>query len=313
MWLWLRKGKVLLPALKRVFYGLGLFIGGGLFVYQLVLGIQSLKSIHLGWNSLWQLLLALLMMLGVVGLQMLNWRFILAGFGVQIGFQQVFEGYVVSFLPRYIPGSVWGYLSRSQWLYQKYGVSYSISNLSSLIEVGVTFLTGSVLAGLAVWDAPQWPLLYACVLIVAVWLLVRKMAGMLFLKSSRWREASGFLMHLSWKHWLLWLLNCLLQWFLLGWVTLFCVAAVGGNLFVDWVLAAAIFSIAWTMGLVIVFVPAGLGIREMAFMNFLQLFFAIPTQFAAWTAILVRLFYSLAELFWMLSALVTSRITKRTL
>ncbi|MCA1954366.1 MAG: hypothetical protein LDL12_04365 [Anaerolinea sp.] len=296
--------------LKRGLYWAGLLLGGGLFLYQLWVGLKGLQGISFGWKSVLQLAAATALMLMVVGLQMLNWRFILVAFGFKIRLGQIFEGYVLSFLPRYIPGSVWGYLSRSEWLHQQHQVPYLVSNVSSLIEVGASFLTCVMVTGLI--TGPRFPVAVLGVLglSVASWLVVRRAARLFLLRNPKWQRIGASLLGLSWGAWVGWLLNCLVQWFLLGWVTLLCVAAVGGSFSTQWALAASVFGLAWFIGLVILFVPAGLGVREFAFKNFLQLFLVVPNPIAALAVVLIRLLYSFAELTWLLGALLVKRLIR---
>jgi hypothetical protein len=291
-------------------YWTGLLLGAGLFIYQIGIGLNGLRGLSWGWKSFLQWMAAMVMMCAVVGLQMLNWRFILAAFGSEIRMGQIFEGYVLSFLPRYIPGSVWGYLSRGEWLHQQHQVPYAVSNVSSLIEVGITFLMGVILTGVVTLQSWPCTVLGVMILVGVTWLLVRCLARTILLRKPRWQLIGQALAGLSWMAWLGWLLNCLVQWFLLGWVTLLCVAAVGGTLSTHWALAAAVFSFAWFAGLVILFVPAGLGVRELAFKGLLQLFLAVPNPVAALAVVLIRLLYSFAELSWLIAALLVKKLMR---
>ena len=58
--------------------------------------------------------------------------------------------YSLSFLARYIPGSIWGYLSRSEWLLHDYQVSYASSNYGSILEVALAVSTGFCVLGLCI-------------------------------------------------------------------------------------------------------------------------------------------------------------------
>ena len=51
-------------------------------------------------------------------IQIAAWQVIMAGMGIYVGRWHLAQGYMLPFLARYIPGSVWGYLGRSQWMNQ---------------------------------------------------------------------------------------------------------------------------------------------------------------------------------------------------
>ena len=146
--------------IRQILKRIGLALGAGLLVWQIWRAVGQISatgvSLPSGWAMGASLLLAMLSHLA----QMAAWRELMAGLGTRLPWRRVIEGFMLSMLPRYIPGTVWGYLSRGQWLYEQFGVPFRTSSVSSILELGLTVLSGlvfvavayfhSLLAGLAV-------------------------------------------------------------------------------------------------------------------------------------------------------------------
>ena len=65
---------------------------------------------------------------------------------VKINLISTLRGYSLSFLPRYLPGSIWGYLSRSEWLTQQFSIPFKYSNAISVVEIGATITANLLVA-----------------------------------------------------------------------------------------------------------------------------------------------------------------------
>ena len=63
----------------------------------------------------------------------------------KISTKSAVRGYVLSFIPKYIPGTIWGYLSRSEWLKVKFNIEYHNSNIGSIYEIVVIFFSSFVI------------------------------------------------------------------------------------------------------------------------------------------------------------------------
>jgi hypothetical protein len=286
-------------------YILGICLGAGIFLYQVWQGVQGVLShriqvvhpVSLGWAWM-SLLLANALQIGA-------WRYIMIGLGVVLNWRQVFEGYSISLLPRYIPGSVWGYLSRAEWLKQEHAVPYSLTNLGTLLEillilVSVLLVTGIygltrladplrwlLLAGLVVLPLLTWRLFY--------WLL----SSTLF---RRWLPGTIASLPASRMPLALWtavLAFHVAAWFLYGasirQLTLaFGLASVAGL-----VEFTFIFATSWLVGFLIVFVPSGLGVREQVLSTWLTSTLRLSAAQAGAVSVLSRLLISLVELFWL--------------
>ena len=138
------------PRVKALLYRIGLGLGLALFVYQLWLAVMALRSnpapLHYGY------------LLALLGLDLVAYVLLIAGWGIitralrlDLSARHLYDGYVLAFLPRYIPGSVWGYVSRGEWMQRTCGANYSQSTAASIMEISVQFGTAGivVLAGLS--------------------------------------------------------------------------------------------------------------------------------------------------------------------
>ena len=103
-------------SLRSRLYWLGLGIGLFFFVGQILRGYQVFSTLTLDVSLLVRLSAAVLAGLVALGLQMAAWRYLMQDLGIKLTWRSIIGGYMLSFLPRYVPGSVWGYLSRSEWL-----------------------------------------------------------------------------------------------------------------------------------------------------------------------------------------------------
>ena len=104
------------PALRTWLYRAGLLLGGLLFGYQVWLAVSDLRRAQLPITVRPELLLLSLgLYLAAYLLIMVAWQRFMYSVGVSMRMGAIVEGYALSFLPRYIPGTIWGYASRSEW------------------------------------------------------------------------------------------------------------------------------------------------------------------------------------------------------
>jgi glycosyltransferase 2 family protein len=278
---------------KTLLYRIGLGLSLALFLYQMWLAMMALRSdpapLRYGY------LAALLCLdLATYVLLIAGWGIITRSLHLNLPARHMFDGYVLAFLPRYIPGSVWGYVSRGEWMQRTCGASYAQSTAASLMEISVQFGTAGlvVLAGLA---PPHWRLaavgLGIGALAVPWWLLQRY-----YLR--RQRIAAGRLA----VAWLLLFMLYALVWTVHGLALLAAMAAVGTA--VPLTLPAAIFAFcaSWLVGFAAVLVPAGIGVRELTLSALLQRMTAIPPGDASLVAVITRLGIVAAELIFLLLA-----------
>jgi uncharacterized membrane protein YbhN (UPF0104 family) len=91
-----------------------------------------------------------------------GWWWLLAAFGIRVGYGVALQAEMASMLAKYIPGGVWTPLARIVWLRRAGGVSDTSFVVSSiLLEAGLSAVAGILVftVGLAAVDAGDAPLL----------------------------------------------------------------------------------------------------------------------------------------------------------
>lgn len=257
-----------MPARNKWLSWLGLALGGLLFLAQLVRGIDALLRAGAIIYAA-PILLALGAILLAFAAQIVGWSLLMRGLGVYLAWPDAFAGYVLSFIPRYIPGMIWGYLSRGQWMHEKHSIAYRVTTYGSLLEIviGISSACSVILIyvsltniGIARWFL----LILAFVLPALVWLVVVNVKSLPIagrVVSSRFGTNGGSALTLG--RWMMVYTIYILLWACYGealWATSI---VVGNPAPYDLVTLTAIFAFAWVVGLVIIFIPAGLGIREL--------------------------------------------------
>jgi hypothetical protein len=241
-------------------------------------------------------------------LQMWAWSILMEGLGLRMRWRDVVKGYSLSFLPRYIPGTVWGYLSRSEWLYQRHGITHSVANIGSLMEVA------------AILTANVWAIGIYFVTIVGPPYRVLLIGGGLFLVFGGWIASRGALnwpivrRHLprelsaqppagpSLTRWsgIILLLTCL--WLAYGAMLRIAFAALNPLPFsippYAIIKFSAIYALGWLVGFLVIFVPAGLGFRELALSKLLTIALGTFSAQASAVSVLSRLLVALSEATW---------------
>ncbi len=286
---------------RRILYGLGLTVGLALFARQAWLGYAALGNnahftAHPGY-----LLAALGCYLAGNLVQIAAWAMVMRAVGAPLRVDQALRGYILAFLPRYIPGTVWGYLSRGEWLARECGVPYPISSLASLLEAATLLLTALSIG--ALWlVALRWRLPVALICLMLMWINWHWLPRLLQrIAPQRWQSQ----LHTSHSLWLGLAGNLL---YLFFWGVHGCGLWLLGRALGFWPVAlpwAAISaaSVAWAAGFVVLFVPTGLGVREATLTALLQQQVGLPTGEAGTVAVLSRLWIILAELLLLLIGL----------
>ncbi len=297
-------------------YVLGLLIGGLLFFSSLYAGFQEIGRSMLHVSYVPMLILAWSLVMLSAALQIMAWLYLMQGLGSCLPWPQAVAGYFISFLPRYIPGSVWGYVSRSQWLYQTQHISYAASSLGSFLELLVGVSTASLVVlvyGLATLDEPLRFLLAGLllVLLLLIWLVLRQASPQKLVRkliASRVGETISFKMSL--RRWFAVIGAYLVLWSCYG-ASLSLLARAydiqAENIFT----ATFVFGVSWIAGLLVIFVPAGLGVREYALSSLMVIYLGLGVSQASAVAVMSRLVVSLCEIVWIVIGVIVGRLNNR--
>jgi uncharacterized membrane protein YbhN (UPF0104 family) len=298
---------------RTAVYYAGLGAGLIVFLYQVWRSVEGLREQQVGSPQLVSVAAASAMIAFAYLLQMLAWRQIMRGLGFAIDHREVLSRYVLSFLPRYIPGSVWGYLGRGEWLKTRCGVPHAVSAVSSVLEVGIGLLTALVIAAtsyaLMAWPSPaRWSAVAAAVLMPWLsWLAYAVLRQQVFagrLKAFNLLAAATAGVGAG-----RWLAACLIYyvfWLCYGGAVVLLLQGLAGHSG-GWLAPTFAYALAWTAGFLILFVPSGLGAREAALSALLVWQLPISAASAGAVAIAARVAVLLAEIVWLLVGLALSR------
>ena len=306
-------------SLRSRLYWLGLGIGLLFFFGQILRGYQVFLTLTLDVSLLVRLSSAMLAGLLALGFQMVAWRFLMCDLGVTLTWRSVIDGYMLSFLPRYIPGSVWGYLSRSEWLKRSHKVPYALSSVGSALEVGVALVTGSAVLGfyyfLNTSGLARISLLcFEISLPLVSWIFLNFVFRSDFVVRNCPTLGQHSAKRINFINWSRIFFVYVAIWVCYGMLTLILVSQVDVPLSSSsFVSSTFSFCISWLIGFLIIFFPSGLGIREIALANVLMRVMGIPIESASAISVFTRLCIASAEALWVSLGIIHSKGIKSQL
>jgi hypothetical protein len=306
--------RTILPDLRRA----GIALGGVLLLWQMLIGLQTLFDRAPIIFSLVYLFAAFGLVFLSYALQIVSWGVLMRGLQLSIPWKALFRGYILSFLPRYIPGSVWGYLSRSEWLRSEFQVGYAVSTSGSLLEITVALISAGWIAGIyaaSLLDEPCGIILGLVLVPGVIWILVQRMLRVRWISHLVYRDSHCVTQaKLPLFNWLLSVAIIVCNIVIYG-TALYLTAR---GLALDSPLSSsniftfvANYSIAWLIGFVAFFLPAGLGLREVTLSTLLALSLGLSGGKASLLAVLFRVIVTLAEILWVVISLVLRQRDKQ--
>jgi glycosyltransferase 2 family protein len=304
-------------SLRSRLYWLGLGIGLFFFAGQILRGYQVFSTLTLDVALLVRLSAAVLAGLVALGLQMAAWRYLMQDLGVKLTWRSIIGGYMLSFLPRYVPGSVWGYLSRSEWLKTSYGVPYVLSSIGSALEISAALITGSAVIGfyylLSATGLVQLALLcFEVIFPVLSWFILNSVFQFGYLKKRVDLQGWHGSRRVNFVVWSKIFVLYIMLWLCYGALTLILVGEFSPSSATPSLVAATFsFCVSWLIGFLLVFFPAGLGVREIALSNIMVNTMGISIGVASTISVLTRLCIAAAEALWVSIGLVIQRKRKK--
>ena len=298
--------------IRRVLFILGVGSGGILLLYQVYQGGLAISLTQTAFSSTIWLLAALFSALLMNLLQVFNWWNLMIGLGVKIDLLEAYRGYFLSFLPRYIPGTVWGYASRNEWLAQTHQIPAVITTTGSALEIIVALLTAVLIVGLygitSGTGIPPFLALGGILLLPwATWLPLKTNRENGTAHSGAQTIFPCLIPIFSGRpfipRWSASILSFLFQWLFYG-LSVFFTASFIRSAGAEWptLFTASTFaiSLAWSVGFLILFVPGGMGIREWILAGLLGITWGFSTGEAAAASVIVRLVVSTGEIIWIM-------------
>ncbi len=296
---------------RRRLYLIGMGLGICLFGYQLWNGFQAISHDAASIVNVQAGLAGWMLVVLAIGLQMLIWKYVMQKLQMRLAWRKVVRGYPISFLPRYIPGSIWGYMTRGQWFFENCNVPFVHSATGSLIEVSV-----SVVAVLLVisWKYIQnlgfgiqlAIVLGMIVVFGGVWRVWRRGLARsgLSKRFGPMNRMIGLISNIRTRSLLVAIGSYVVLWLCYGGLTLSVLNLFGLVKEVDLYTATFIYSLAWLIGFLIIFIPAGIGIREVLFSALLSTYAGLSYQQSSAVSVTSRLIVLVGEASWVIVGLI---------
>jgi glycosyltransferase 2 family protein len=280
----------------------GILLGLILLVKNIIYGVEAFEkgpnaSLNVGW-------LALAIFVSALGMlqQVWIWYRVLVMLGVNLSFFNIAIVYLRTFVARYIPGSIWGYLGRSDWINRENGVSLVLLNYSSALEIFLAIISsilGIAIGSLEVGSPLEkaFRLFLFPVFITLTWYLIVRIRRIVLM--SRILNF-GITPSTRWRDWFLVTFMFTLNWIYYG-VALYLVGLSmnewKGQFTIGFIfLLTGKFSLAWFVGFITLIFPSGIGLRESVLAYLLSDLPGATLQVASAMAILMRAVNVSAEL-----------------
>jgi len=296
--------KARLLTLRKILFRLGILAGLVLLAVQMYQAYLAFKTQVISIQNYLSLGIAALMIVISFLQQIGAWVLLMRSMNIQLPIHKARYIYSLSFLTRYIPGSIWGYLSRSEWLMQDYQVSYTASIYGSVLEVALAILTGLSVIGLSIIITGEIiPIWVGCLLFFSpllpwlIWFSKLTLPLRQRLTSYLNDDALGFSPRFN--DWVKILSLLTLNWLYYGSGVFLVGHALGiweiNQLPSLGIILSGDFSAAWLAGFFVIFIPSGLGIRELVLSSMLVSHFQIAASVAQAISVIMRFTTVLAE------------------
>lgn len=231
-----------------------------------------------------------------MGVMMLAWRSVLAGLGSPLPIRASARIYFVAQLGKYIPGSVWAFVAQME-LAREHHVPRERGGSAALLAMVTTLATGLALAALTlpltsadVTRRYWWLLALAPICIAALHPRVVAFALNLALRTARRPPLEQVASMATMARALAW---TTLGWALFGAHAWLLVRAAGGSGFF---LSTGAYALAFTAGILVVFAPGGVGVREAVLI--VALGPALPAGAPLIVALTSRVVMTVTDLMW---------------
>ncbi len=257
------------------------------------------------WNFNIVLLISSFTLLIVTFLFMVRiWQWkLLPLLGARIPFGKAFYIWFISSLGRYVPGKIWQVASMA-YLTKKEGIPVETSITSAILAQVLAFIPGAALGAITLVIVfsygIQWIALAFLIVVIGVILVYPP-----FLEKSInfiGKRLKRPPVRISGRHHnMLWIMFLyLLGWILYGSAFFLFARSVVTIPIIQMIMYPGIFTASYLVGLIAIFVPGGLGVREGILTALLSSFF--PLSIATAIALASRLWFTLAEIICVLIA-----------
>ena len=224
------------------------------------------------------LALSILVMLLNFILGAIGWHRIMITLGETHPLKTNIKIWTLSSLTRYLPGGIWGYVSRAA-LCKEHGIKLSVSMIGLYLETCLLFLSALIIglpAAISI-TGHSIPLKYLFIAgIVASFLLHPRIFSLIKYFSGRMRKYIEHIPPPAMPDMIILYIYYLIFLMIYGIGFLFFVAAIIPLTSDSWLLTASVFPLAFCIGFILFIFPSGIGIRE-SMIYILMLGIAGPT------------------------------------
>lgn len=297
----------IMKSLRNSIYLFGFIIGLGFFSWQVIKTIKYNNTTQLTFHSPFLLILSFLLMVFTFVIQYLNWKIILEGVGQKLHWLDVTRGYAISSVSRNIPGGIWGYVSRSEWLLRNFGIPFYQSGAASVVEIIVSISSSFLIIGftslLTNGIRTRFLVGFSIFIPLVIMILIGRLGSIYEFRIFN-RKIPNPIWKFPSKTWLLSNLIFIVQWILYGlvlWLIIKSVTAIpviNGGIVFDLIGAIFAFAFAWCIGFLIPFIPGGLGVRELILSILLVKIFNLSIDMSSAVSIILRIISFIVELLW---------------
>jgi uncharacterized membrane protein YbhN (UPF0104 family) len=228
------------------------------------------------------------------------WYLITLKLGIALSFSETVENWFTSQLGKYLPGKVWLVLGRF-YFYESKGKSKKMITIALYLETVILIVTGALIFFASLLflkelrfiqeTALGWTFLLLALVLLSLhpWVL-RRICNWILTRFKR----EPISLPISYPNILWILLTCLLSWVVGGIGFYFLIHAIYPIGFQHVLFLTGSLAISSTLGLIALFAPGGLGVREGALAYLLS--FLVPGSVAVILSVLTRIWMTLIEI-----------------
>lgn len=303
------------PLVRKIVRIVGSFVGLCIFLFLVYDGLKKLMGISTTLEFSWSYVaLTFVLNMLIYFFQIFNFKIIYTSLHQNVNLLTTIIGYSFSFLPKYIPGYVWGYYSRSDWFKEKAEIPSGYSWQASLVEVLITVFTSSSI-WLAYYFSKTTENIWAYMILITPFLAIIPINKLLkiFKIHSKTEKLLKNVEHVPYNYWLIITMNSYFQWILFGmslWAVnriFFQTSLVNLRELLD---LTYTFARSWLSGFLAILIPNGLGVREIVLNELLVDVNAVSKNLSTIISTSSRLLMLIAEFSWLIVAIFLNRKPK---
>lgn len=286
----------------------GSLVGFCIFLFLVYDGVNKLVKISPPLEFSWTfVMLAFVLFFLSYLFHMINYKLIYKSSHQEVSLVTTIVGYSFSFLPKYIPGFIWGYYSRSNWFEEKARIPSGYSWQASAIELLVTVLTcSSIWLGYIFTKNTQ--IIWICLILIIPFLAIIPINKCItfFKVYSRTEKWFGNFDTVGYRYWLIITLISYFQRVLFG-IGLWALSKIFSQ--TDLVNLQEMlnftysFARSWLSGFLAILIPNGLGVREIVLTELLVEVNNVSSSVSTIISTLSRLLMLFAEFGWLILAI----------